>query len=97
MVTPPPSLFLEPWVQTLCHPGSLSLSPPGLLAQSRGQRRGQCWGAHTQWVTDFDLGSWTAQGDGDLLQAGVKGNLPRVLALLLVVCGQQVHLGGLDS
>lgn len=76
--------------------GPLSLSCPRLPAQPRGQRRGQSSDAHTQWVSDFDLGTRATQGDGDFLQAGVQGDPPRVLALLLVVRGQQVHLGSLD-
>ena len=77
-------------------PGPLSLSHSGLPAQSQGQGGGQPWVARTQRVLDFDLGPRATQGDGDLLQAGVKGDLPRVLAAFLVVRGQQVHLGGLD-
>lgn len=51
----------------------------------------------TCWIPDFDLWSGAAHGDGDFLQAGVKGNQPGVLSPPLVVCGQQVDFGGLDS
>lgn len=92
--SPLPSMLLESCVQ---NPLASSLSHPGLLFQSQGQGGGQPWGSRTQRVSDFDLGPWATQGDGDLLQAGVKGDPPCVLAALLVVRGQQVHLGGLDG
>lgn len=92
--SPLPSMFLESRVQ---NPLASSLSHPGLLFQSQGQGGGQPWDSHTQRVSDFDLGPWATQGDGDLLQARVKGDPPCVLATFLMVRGQQVHLGGLDG
>ena len=92
--SPLPSVLLEFYVQNLL---ASSLSHPGLLFQSQAQGGGQPRGARTQRVSDFNLGPWATQGDGDLLQAGVEGDLPRVLAALLVVRGQQVHLGGLEG
>lgn len=48
-------------------------------------------------VPDLDLRGRAAQGDGDLLQAGVERDGPRVLPAVLVVRGQQVDFGGLDG
>lgn len=62
-------------------------SPPRLLLP---------W-APTCRVPDLDLRGRAAQGDGDLLQAGVKGDGPRVLPAVLTVRRQQVDFGGLDG
>lgn len=95
---PPPDILpavLAPG--DLCPNTQVSLFAPTWTPSSvLGAKGRPALGAHTQRVSNFNLRPRAAQGDGDLLQAGVKGNPPRVLTALLVVCGQQVHLGGLD-
>lgn len=54
-------------------------------------------GAPTCRVPDLNLRGRAAQGDGDLLQAGVERDGPRVLPAVLVVRRQQVDFGGLDG
>lgn len=54
-------------------------------------------GAPTCRVPDLDLRGRAAQGHGDLLQAGVEGDGPRVLPPVLMVRRQQVDFGGLDG
>lgn len=57
-----------------------------------------CWSAsHTLRVSDLNVGRWAAEGHGDLLETGVKGQLPSVADAAGVIGGQQVDLGRLHG
>lgn len=50
---------------------------------------------YTLWISYFNVRRWAAEGHGDFLEAGVKGQLPSVADPTEVISGQQVDLRGL--
>lgn len=56
-----------------------------------------CSASPTLRVSYLNVGRRAAEGHGDLLETGVKGQLPNVADATGVISGQQVDLGGLHG
>lgn len=56
-----------------------------------------CSASPTLRVSYLNVGRWAAEGHSDLLQTGVKGQLPNVADAAGVISGQQVDLGRLHG
>lgn len=56
-----------------------------------------CSASHTLRVPDLNVGRWAAEGHSDLLETGVKGQLPSVADAAGVIGGQQVDFGRLHG